>query len=410
MGLVKLLCFLLMFFSLAQPAVLFPSTQSVRAFFFLSLITAGLFFVSKGPSGLKPIKIPQNKFIYGILVTYTLSTAQFMWLPGTIDTFLFWFKKILLYYLIINIIRELKDLKKIIWSVILAVTVLSLMGWNLYLNNPHLLHDAGRLQAMGNYNLSNSFALLLALTFPLAFTLMEIEKNFGKKFFLLFLQVFFIVSCVFTKSRGGTLGLLIGVMLCIIFSRRILKAKAIKIIILIVLMVAFLGYGVAVILSRTDITDYAGHDSSAGDRLLAWRGGIQMVIDHPLFGVGWGLFNENIRSYGHNKKILAHNTPLSVLAETGILGFIFFVAILYYNFKQLLQMKRYWYSMEGREDFFILSQGIFISLICFLINTSFSVKDHDPIYWAILSLSGVLCGFYIRDREVMGQTDTLIRV
>ncbi len=322
-----------------------------------------------------------------------------MWLPGIIDTFLFWFKKILIYYLIVHTIKEPKDVRRLIWVIIFSVIVMSLLGWDLYLHKPELMEQANRLQSLGDYNQPNSFALLLAVCMPLIFLLFEVENNILIRLFLIMVIIFIFISCIFTKSRGGSIGLITGVIMSLMFSRRFINFRAFKITLIGIIIIIFLSYGIKVILDRSDISDYRGSDPSAGDRLLAWKAGLLMWIDHPIFGVGWRLFSENVRDYGHDKKIIAHNTPISVLAETGTFGFIFFMAVLYYNFKQLFQMRRYWLNKKGKEDFSIFSQGVLISLICFMINTSFSVKDHDPIYWMILSLSGVLCGFYIRDRE-----------
>ena len=97
---------------------------------------------------------------------------------------------------------------------------------------------------------------------------------------------------------------------------------------------------------------------------------------------------------------LAAEPPLSVLAETGIFGFICFFGILYHTFRQLWEMRQSWRKREDRNDSLILCQGVLISLFCFMVNTSFSVKDHDPIYWAILTFASVLCVIYKNERDL----------
>jgi O-antigen ligase len=214
------------------------------------------------------------------------------------------------------------------------------------------------------------------------------------------MMIVFFVSTVYTKSRGGSLGMVIAVCLSVLISKHTLKRKAIKAAFIGILLLAFVAYGVTVILSREDISSYSGQDASGGDRILCWKIALMMFKDHPLFGVGWGQYPDLIRSYGHNKKLPAHNTPLSVLAETGIFGLIFFLSIIYLTIKQLWMMQKKWKDDKDKTILFILAQGTFVSLVCFCINTMFSVKDHDPIYWAALYIAGSLCVIYHREEAL----------
>ena len=164
----------------------------------------------------------------------------------------------------------------------------------------------------------------------------------------------------------------------------------------------FVGYGVSFILStREDVTGFTGGsgETSSGDRLLAWVAAIKMAKDYPAFGVGWGKFEENVRNYGHDKKVIAHNTILSVLAETGLFGLACFVGALYCVFRQLWMIRRKWRENEDKRDFLILSQGVLASFVTFVVVSSFSVKDHDPAYWAMLAIAGGLCNIYRRETQ-----------
>lgn len=395
-GLLKVCSLLLLFFSIAQPAILVPVLGEYRFFFILASFSTVLFFIYKISNNLS-LHLKQNKFIIGILFTYTLSEAQYMWFSGTLDVFLFWFKKVILYFIIIYMASEVASIKKLVWAVVLSAIILSFYGWDMYLHTPELLENAGRLQSVGNYNLSNSFALLLAVATPMAFCLMEIEKSFFKKLILFSALVLFLISGVYTKSRGGCMGIMAGFGLSIFYSRRIIKKKVMKSILIGVLCTLFAVYAVTIILTRTDISGYAGNDSSAEDRILCWKIAVRMAIDHPILGIGWGKYVENVRAYGLDKRLIAHNTPLSVLAETGFFGFYFYMSILFLTLKQLWKMRKYWEQYDDKIKSYFLAQGVLFSLICFLINTTFSVKDHDPCYWAILSIAGGLCIIYQND-------------
>jgi len=75
-------------------------------------------------------------------------------------------------------------------------------------------------------------------------------------------------------------------------------------------------------------------------RLNVWVAGLRMVIDHPLFGVGFGEFANHVGNYqqaggwipalggGGSFGELAHNTFLSVAGELGIVGLTLYVVII----------------------------------------------------------------------------------
>lgn len=196
------------------------------------------------------------------------------------------------------------------------------------------------------------------------------------------------------------MGMMIGVCMCIFTDRRVIRSKVATIILLAVCMVAFIAFGASIVMDRSDVNSYFGQDgeASSGDRLLAWKAAIGMFFDNPLFGVGWGKFTENVRNYGLDKKLIAHNTMLSVLAETGIIGFYFFSAILIITFRQLIEIRQ---KISPSDNLNLMAQGVLLSLICFVFNTSFSVKDHEPIYWTILYLSGAIYSCYRSNSKMM---------
>jgi O-antigen ligase len=396
----KILCLALGFFSLAQPALLFPSLGEDNIFFIIAATTGYFYFLQRMAGG-ESWRIPQSKYIYGMMVAYILSEAQYLWLGGTITVFLFWVKKVLLYYLIVNILKDQMDLKRIIWSVLFGLGVLMWVGWKEFLNAPPMTIYSDRLCSLGNYNNANSFALVLTLSFPLAFALMEVEKDIFKRAILFLFLGVSVVSCAYTKSRGGMLGMLIAVIMSVSMSRRSVKSKRTKVVLVSGMILLFVGYGIALVLSRSDVESFtgAGGEASAGDRLMAWVAGIKMFIDHPLVGVGWGKFKEYALDYGMDRRMIAHNTPISILAETGLVGIFFFLGILFHSFRELWTIKKDLDIRENEMELLILANGVFISLLCFLINTSFSVKDHDPMYWNLLALTGVVYAVYMRGKK-----------
>jgi O-antigen ligase len=76
----------------------------------------------------------------------------------------------------------------------------------------------------------------------------------------------------------------------------------------------------------------SGSDT-VGARYDFWRAGLAMWGDHPVAGIGIGRFRNYLLAYWQSyRPIIAwtpHNTYVQVLSETGIIGFVVFITLLY---------------------------------------------------------------------------------
>jgi len=381
----KVLCYLTLFFTIAQPGVLFPALTG-RVFFLIASVTLILFTAKRVMVGMPLGKLPQRKYVYALIVVFALSVAQTGWLGGVVDTLMFWAKIAILFTLLVDMNESVRDLRRSLFTVVAAVAVLTWMGWDVYLNTPELLSGSGRLESVGYYNQPNSFALALTVGSALAFAVLETAPGFVRKVPFVLLVGAFAVSSVYTKSRGGNLGLAVVMLVSIIFSPGI-RSRGFKAL-LVGAMIAGMTLAVPMIMARRDVATYFGGDASAENRLDAWWAGLHMIRDHPILGVGLGLFAENVKQYGMKNSMIAHNTLLSVTAETGIIGGLIFVLIIITTLRLLWKVWRQALSDPSQRDLACLSQGILIGLVAFLINTTFSVKDSDPLLWALLGTAG----------------------
>jgi O-antigen ligase len=68
-----------------------------------------------------------------------------------------------------------------------------------------------------------------------------------------------------------------------------------------------------------------GYQPSNVQRIASLEGGLAMFEAHPLFGAGLGAFIESYMR-AHGVPLVIHSTPLWLLAETGIVGLVVFLA------------------------------------------------------------------------------------
>ena len=377
------LCYLLLFSTLMQPVFIFPSSEKIRLFFILAgIVSIGALKKKKNSSAWEDI--PLKNYVTIMFIAYVLSDAQHLYLRGTIDTTILWAKKILIFYCVFVYVDTPKRLKVAIWWVVIACSSLSYFALLYLLEDPTLSKFIdGRLQSVGYYDLSNSFALILTVTWPLAFILFELEKSKLKKLFLALNLCIYFYFCLLTKSRAGSIGICLAICLSFLFSKKFAKNKIIKTFFIIGIISIVTTVGFSIIMQRSHVSGVLGGDDSASDRIVAWKAGFRMLIDHPLFGIGWNRFNDELKIYAPGVRLAnAHNTIISVFTELGLVGGITLILLIKYSLTHLYHIMK-----QNNDEINIMAQGIFISFVAFLFNTSFSVKDHDPSYWMILSLT-----------------------
>ena len=173
-------------------------------------------------------------------------------------------------------------------------------------------------------------AMLLTFTFPLALIAM-FDKSFPKyvRLSALFSTLGILLGMWGNQSRGswlfnGANGILITLRYCFVNIRY-----------LVLLIVAAVGIGYAftsnqAYMDRFKSTFNISTDGSNLGRIYVWESDKQMILDHPITGVGPGLWGkkyveqyqlkEETQNLGHS-----HNNMLQIASESGLLGLIGFL-------------------------------------------------------------------------------------
>ncbi|MBA7509017.1 hypothetical protein ES705_00954 [subsurface metagenome] len=194
----------------------------------------------------------------------------------------------------------------------------------------------------------------LASIFALVFALKSHKKQ---RIYYIIILLLCLSGLIMTQSRGSYVGFIVGALLVIwLHFRSFLKFIIITVAMFVVsLPLIFFTNLHERFLQILDITSWA-----VGTRIDLWKKALYLFKQSPIFGVGFGRFNDmnyNINSYGYTlirldefvgvPKIFytyqapnfdfssahAHNSYLQFLAETGIigLGLIIFFWILCYK-------------------------------------------------------------------------------
>lgn len=213
------------------------------------------------------------------------------------------------------------------------------------------------------------------------------EKPFLKFFYLVGIFITFF-GVFFTVSRSGMLLLFGALGLILIFQPRV-KNKVGLILLTIVALVVLSFFAESIFRIIGDIFPAIQEGSdTVGLRYNLWRAGWNMWLDHPITGVGIGQYNYLLRHYmvgfeGPTVNFASpHNTYVQVLSETGIIGFILFMAMLIRSFQNLWPT-----ALEIDEEFRSLRDTWFIVLLVISVG-GISITDlGNKVFWMVLGVS-----------------------
>lgn len=242
---------------------------------------------------------------------------------------------ILLYYLVINNLHSLDQMKRLIWTMLGSAFLVTLYGFYQYIHGVDISMsewvDGGQFpelktrvfSTLENPNLLAGFLMvIMSIATGLALHAAQIKNRMLLASFVVILGV----CLVFTYSRGAWISILaVIVAYGFLYSRRILWFLLIVPLALLLAQDSLMER----ILSIANPTD-----TSSTLRLALWESTIAMISDNPFLGIGWGAYWLVYPEYdfflqdAETKIFHAHNMYLNIAAEIGIPGLIVFLAVM----------------------------------------------------------------------------------
>lgn len=241
------------------------------------------------------------------------------------------------YFLVVNLIRSSEWVNRCYLSVLSSAVFVALYGiyQNFFVTANTTWQDTDMFgettgRVVSTLENPNVLAEYLIMILPIAAAGFLAEKALSGKMLYLFAGGILGSCLIFTWSRGAWLGFLIAMMLFLLmYSKKVLVIGLFG-----VLAIPFLPFVLPQsILNRFLSIGNLG-DTSTSYRVHIWEGTLNMLRDHFLggIGVGTGVFGEVYPQYslsGIESAPHSHNLYLQILVETGILGLILFVLVLF---------------------------------------------------------------------------------
>lgn len=246
-----------------------------------------------------------------------------------------------LYFVVINTVTDRKTLYWIILTLIASASLESLYGLYQYKigvvptgegwTDPTLFPDL-TVRVFGHLDNPNILAQYLEFIIPLAFGLFWTVKSYAKKAIFLVAMAIMVLCLILTFSRGGWVAFALSIVVfAILKDRRIL------------LLGTVFGFVSVNFLPQPIIDRLLSlgnlSESSNSYRTFIWVSTINMIKDFWYSGVGLGInaFQKLYNASYIREGVFAfhsHNLYLEVLAETGILGMLAFLGVIFSMFRR----------------------------------------------------------------------------
>lgn len=190
-----------------------------------------------------------------------------------------------------------------------------------------------------------------------------------------------------TQSRGGMLGF--GCMLLAAIHFLVEKPRTR---VLLVCAMATLALSLYLGVAPPGAEHLGWSDLSSGaTRLYLWAAALQLFLGSPLHGVGWGNFQVLYRAYLDESmvgesQLGVHSTYLSLLAETGILGFLSFLTLLVVGFREACRRLRGAPSPFDCSLGFAVAGAIAALVVQGFVEFQIAFTQFGVLFWTLLAL------------------------
>jgi len=312
-----------------RPADHFPVLESMQPAKLVGLVAIFSWLITRLLRGdARVSRAPQGKWMLALTVGLALSSTMSTNPAASWKLFTEVFVKMLIMYgLVVHLVSAKPQAVRLHVSLALCTVGLALAAIDVRLSGLATV-EGNRAGLVGLLGDPNDLALVLLIYVPL-FVELALDARGLLRLFGITMFGILVMGLLATVSRGGALGLVVALG-CTLYDRgrlsiRLLAAPTVAAVIVGMLVLAGVNDRSSGALTPGQL------DDSALGRLDMWQSGIRMLAHNPVFGVGFGQFPDNYQTYARNpvhwEARDAHNSFVKAAAETGLVGFIPFMAL-----------------------------------------------------------------------------------
>ena len=371
------------FLNFVQPGILWSALAPYRPIFMLSLIAAavGLVRRSQYPRG---VAFAQPAFRYLILfIMAQVVSVYYSGASSMLQELGYWYLYPMFVALSILLISSVAALKRYVWGMITGSMVVVLYGiYAVYAELPAAME--GRAGAYGMYENHNDYSFIIIMVLPFLYLYWRDETGTLRRMLLALSMLACVAGVFLSLSRGGMLALVLelGLIALLAVDR---KRRTLLLTLIVLLGSVAISYQWAKRAANQGARyTYADAENS---RLELWKAAGNMVLAHPLLGVGSRRFREFSRDYGEishdNRGKVAHNTYAQVVATSGLLGLIPFLLMI----RSMIRALKVPPGESVPPALDAIRIAALISLYTLIFRALFDAKAHDWSFYVLCAIA-----------------------
>jgi O-antigen ligase len=376
----------------------------------------------------KVIITPAYPWAIGLFLVQILGTLFARDLPGTANVLLTNIEEgFALYFLVVNVVRTPETMRHVVWSLLIVGALLGGLSvfqaaTGTYANDyfgfaqTDSTNDVGVVvkgltRLAGPIGEKNRYGQIMLMLVPLALFQAWSERRRVLRLAAFGAAVLISAAVILSFSRGAA----VGFAMVIVIMTLLRYIKPIQIFAVALLAVSFL---IVVPQYATRLTTLSGIvdvatgasdatasvDTSIQSRATENLTALAVFADHPIIGVGPGQFSTYYREYSADVGGLtkaqdreAHNLYLQTAADTGILGLICFVAILFVTLRELAKARRRW--LGRRTDLANMATAFSLSVVTYMTTGLFLHLSYARYFWLMMALAGAAAVIALKEPE-----------
>jgi len=313
------------------------------------------------------------------------------WRGGSLQILILALQALALLFFMAAFIRTLEDCYRVIYVIALAMATIGVLSFIIGNRSadPRLALGDRAAQTLGD---ANFMALYLVIGLPFLWFSSNWKRGFVRVGLLL-MMLPVLAAVARTGSRMGLLALVLGTLFFLIFATTTQRAF--------IIIGGTLGLMLALtllphrIVERFTTLFNGGSSAAAAEaaesadarRTMFWRG-VELTLEHPLFGVGPGEFMDaeagEAASIGHRGLWhYTHNAYTELSSETGLPGMVIFLIAFWRSYRGLTFYRNRYPNSQVRRAALCIQIAVLVSAIgAFFLSIAYS-----GILYAIMGVS-----------------------
>ena len=265
----------------------------------------------------------------------------------------------------------------------------------------------------GQIGEKNRYAQIMLLLVPIGMFRFWGEKKNLMRLLAAVITGLIAMGAALAYSRGAAVGFVL-MMMIMVFMRYIkIWQVGILVVLLAVVLAAVPTYATRLTSLQTlaasfseDSGGVATADGATLSRLTEMGAAGLVFLDHPILGVGPGLFPLYYQSYADliglrtlNQDRQAHDLYISIAAETGGLGLACFLVVIYMTLRGLARARKRW--LQEEPEIANMATAYMLSIVTYLTTGIFLHFAFIRYFWLIMALGAAV--IYIADQRAQSE-------